>query len=82
MQISQSHSPRYRDVHVIFPRFTGNAKWPPCMNIFFCGRKNSKIEVRNKVQVSLLKFKMATTSWSTFLNICDRKSSNLIYGGR
>ena len=28
----------------------------------FCGRKNSKIEVRNNVQVILLKFYMATTS--------------------
>ena len=44
-------------------------KWPPCMNfIIFCGRKNSKIEVRNNVQVILLKFKMVD-----FLNICDRK---------
>ena len=39
------------------------------MHELFCGRKNSKIEVRNNVQVILLKFKMATD----FLNICDRK---------
>ena len=30
--------------------------------IIFCGRKNSKIEVRNNVVVILSKFKMATTS--------------------
>ena len=62
-QLLQSHSPRYWDVHVIFLRFYPNLKWPPSINfIFFCGRKNSKIEVRNNVQVILLKFKMATIS--------------------
>ena len=30
--------------------------------IIFCGRKNAKNEVRNNVQMILLKFKMATTS--------------------
>ena len=30
--------------------------------IIFCRRKNSKIEVKNNVQVILLKFKMANTS--------------------
>ena len=39
--------------------------------IIFCERKNSKIEVRSKLQVILLKFKMATTS--RLLNICNRK---------
>ena len=47
--------------------------------IFFCGRKSSKIEVRNNVQVILLKFKMVTRF--DLLNICDRKNSNLINGG-
>ena len=40
-----------------------DSKSPSCMNfVLFRGRKNSKIEVRNNVQVILLKFKMATTS--------------------
>ena len=46
----------------------------------FCGRKNSEVEVRNNVQVILLKFKMATTS--RFFKYCDRKNSNLINCGR
>ena len=69
----QSHTPQYGDVHVILPRFYGNSKWPPCMKYtIFCGRRNSKIEVRNNVQVILLKFKMATTS-RLFKYLCPQK---------
>ena len=43
-----SHSPQYGDVQVIFSRFYWNSKWPPWINfIFFCGRKNWKIEISN-----------------------------------
>ena len=34
IQISQSHSPRYGDVQVIFLGFNRNSKWPPWINIF------------------------------------------------
>ena len=33
IQISQSHSPRYGDVQVIFLGFNRNSKWPPWINI-------------------------------------------------
>ena len=45
--------------------------------IIFGGRKNTKIEVRNNVQVILLKFKMATTS-QVFKYLCPQKT---LYGG-
>ena len=43
IQILLSHSPRYGDVHVIFSRFYGNSKWPPCMNfiIFLWAQKRT-----------------------------------------
>ena len=42
----------------------------------FLWAQELKIEVRNNMQVILLKFKMAN-----FLNICDCKNYNLIYCG-
>ena len=48
IQILLSHSPRYGDVQVIILSFFLISKWPPWLNfIFFCGRKNSKIEISN-----------------------------------
>ena len=71
IQILLSHSPRYGDVQGIFLRFYWNSKWPPWINfIFFCWRKNWKIEISYVVQshyppsgnvhMMRMKFKMAT----------------------
>ena len=50
------------DFFKVLPKFKMAAMHELHIFIFFCGRKNLKIEVRNNVQVILLKFKMATTS--------------------
>ena len=61
------------------------------LHIFFVGAKTKKLKSviihivqshyppSGNLHVILLKFKMATTI--DFLNICDRKKPNLIYGG-
>ena len=48
IQILLWHSPRYKDVQVIFSRFYRYSEWPPRINLkIFVGAKTQKFKVRN-----------------------------------